>query len=374
MTEQELFAGANRATKYQEPATRDSSLDERLFGSADGPVIRNADPVDESSRSETAVASPARRAEPGEIELWRAARHEPAKPSGWKTFLARLGMAAPPPSPEDLADAENERIVRQSTWTRAMNVLVVNPKGSSAKTPMTLLVAAALADIRGGGVVATEATEVPGDLADRAEGTPPRGLSELLTGVDTVTSAGTLAGYTAPQTSHAAVIGSVTGRPEMAPDDVARVRQVLDTYYQVVVTDTGNNLQSATFRTALALADAVVIPCVINQQSVRGLQRAVTTVANLRPDLLDRTVLVVSHDGGPEDLDFAASTPDALRRHYGVREVVEIPFDPAIRRDGELVYGDLATRTRNTVRLIARHVVEAFNAAPEVAPKARSAS
>lgn len=366
MTENQLFAGAERATKYREQqAPSEPALGDRLFGSANGPVIRE---------NAGGLEAPKATQEAAEVELWTSPKPEPVKQSAWRSFLVRLGMSSPTPSPAELQDAENERIVRQSTWTRAMNVLVVNPKGGSTKTPTTLLVAAALADIRGGGVVATEVTEVPGDLADRAEGKPPRGLSELLVGAENVGSAGNLAGYTAPQTSHAAVIGSVTGRPELTRADVVKVKDLLDTYYQLVVTDTGNNLQSDTFLAALEVTDAVVVPCVINQQSVRGLQRALATIGNLRAELLERTVLVVSHDGGPEDPEFAATTPDALRSHYGVRAVVEIPFDQAIRRDGELVYGDLMPNTRNVFRNIARHVVEALNAAPSAAHTTRSNS
>ena len=133
--------------------------------------------------------------------------------------------ARPDDRAEDIADRENERIVRQSTWTRAMSAVVINPKGGSMKTPLTLLLAGAIAEIRGGGVAAWEGTEVPGDLAAIAEGDPARGLTELIAAGDMVTSAGNLAGYSAPQTSHSAVFGTVGAREEMRPAQIRAVRE-----------------------------------------------------------------------------------------------------------------------------------------------------
>ena len=43
---------------------------------------------------------------------------------------------------------------------------------------------------------------------------------------------------------------------------------------------------------------------------------------------------------------------------------MEIPFDPAIRADGELTYSALQPATRLAIRRVARHVIECFNNAP----------
>ena len=212
-------------------------------------------------------------------------------------------------------------------------------------------------------VAAWEATEVPADLAAIAEGRPPRGLGELLAARDMVQSAGTLAGYTAPQTSHAAVIGSVSNREELSPADVWAVRALLGTYYQVEIADTGNNLQRPATETLLEGADAIVIPCVVNHKSARGLERALRAAERI-PSLRGRAILVVSHDGGPEDAEFAQTLTAQLAHHFRTKAIVEIPFDPAIRADGELTYSALQPATRLAIRRVARHVIECFNNAP----------
>lgn len=367
MSEQDglgLFAGGQRARKYDDPTTAYEALPAAAEEAEAGEVIRHESvPPPVPGAAEGVPMGPA----VGELVPVRHPETTPTAPGMWQRLLIRVGAADAPPSAAELEDRENERIVRQSTWTRAMSAAVVNPKGGSTKTPLSLLLAGAIADIRGGGVAAWEATEVPGDLSDIAEGNPPRGLTELIAAGETVTSAGTLAGYTAPQTSHAAVIGSVSARPEISPEEIRAVRDLLGTYYQVDIADTANNLQRPSLRELLKGADAVVVPCVVNHKSVRGLQRALTVRESV-PGLRDRAVLVVSHDGGPEDAGFASTLVDNLMRHYAVMGIVELPFDPAIRADGELSYSSLQPATRHAMRSIARHVIECFNAAPANTP------
>ena len=362
-----LFASGQRTEMYDDRAANYPTLGNEEAAqptSPPAPVIRDESPAPVQPLTGAVIEHG------GTQELVPVSRRdraaEPA-PGLWQRLMIKMGAAKAPPTQHELEDAENERIIRQSTWTRAMSVVVANPKGQSAKTPLTLLVAGALADVRGGGVVAWEATEVPGDLADAAEGSPPRGLTELIAGADTVHSAGTLAGYTAPQSSHAAVIGSVSGRQEMTPEEVRRLRALLGTYYQIDVADTANNLQRPMMTEVLGGADAVVVPCVVNHKSARGLQKAWRAVERAGVPT-SRVVLVVTHDGGTEDPEFGQHLQDQLHHNYSVRAVVEVPYDPAIRRDGELSYSDLQPMTRHTIRRVARHVVEAFNDAPMTKP------
>lgn len=350
-----LFAGGQRARMYDDPVEaaahepqviRDESP-ERVAGFTPPPP---PPPDVQRGAGELVLASP------------QPAETAPPAPGMWQRLLIKVGAAQPPPTPDEVADRENERIVRQSTWTRAMSAAVVNPKGGSMKTPMTLLLADAIAEIRGGGVAAWEATEVPGDLSAIAEGDPPRGLTELLAAEDMINSAGMLAGYTAPQTSHAAVVGSVSAREELSPRDVWSVRSLLGTYYQIDIADTANNLQRPSMRALLDGADAVVIPCVVNYKSVSGLQRALRAVESV-PGLRHRVILVVSHDGGPENPEVAQTLVANLAHHYRVKAVIEVPFDQAIRADGELAYSSLQPSTRLAMRAIARHVIDCFNTA-----------
>lgn len=368
-----LFSGGHRAELYDDPATTDHAQEQSgpTRGTDDAALIRGESTAD-ARPSETGWDGPPppptlgtppepQPEPPRDLVLATQATAPAETPGLWQRFMIRVGAAPAPPTAAEVQDRENERIVRQSTWTRAMSVTVANRKGGSAKTPVTVLLAGAIADIRGGGVAAWEAADVAGDLSVVAEGTPPRGMTELLAGRTTITSAGTLAGYTAPQTSHAAVIGSVSDRNELTPEDVTSTRELLGTYYQIDVADTANNLKRPSLQTLLQGTDAVVIPCVVNDLSIYALEETLTAVSR-SPGLRARTVLVVSHDGGPENPAVSRNLMENLRRfHSNVKGIVELPFDPAIRADGELSYDALQPATRLAMREIAKHVIEAFN-------------
>src|SRR5690606_25634451 len=105
------------------------------------------------------------------------------------------------------------RVIRQATWTRAVSVLVGNPKGGTGKTPLALVLGGTLAAIRGGDVAIVEVSDDPGALGYRAEGTPRLGLGEFVRDLDDLTTKGQVTGYTAPQTSFASVVGTVEGHP-----------------------------------------------------------------------------------------------------------------------------------------------------------------
>ena len=268
----------------------------------------------------------------------------------------------------ELAHRQAITTIRCATWTRSVNVIVTNPKGGSGKTPTSLILAGILGHVRGGYVAAWEAAESVGTLNQRAEGDPERGLAELLAGVADVRSAGNLGGCTAPQTSHADVIGSVAGRPVLTAHDVLAARRVLDTYYRVTVTDTGNNPGHEAYRAALHTADAAVLPCLVSIDALAGLEgvlgvmRAAGGQVSAPDGLLSRVVVVLGHDGGPEDSHIAAALRARLDE-LGVAAVVEVPFDPAIRLGGAITLAALSEKSTRAWTAAAAAVVEVLRSA-----------
>jgi len=95
--------------------------------------------------------------------------------------------------------------------------------------------------------------------------------------------------------------------------------------------------------------------------------------------LSSRTVIVLGHDGGPEDPMLAATIRQGLEQ-LGVRHVVEVPYDPMIRADGEITLANLSPASRVAWTAAAARVVESLLASPEAslfedldtAPQARS--
>jgi len=242
--------------------------------------------------------------------------------------------------------AECERIIRQATWIRAVNVAVANVKGASGVVPAGLMIGGLLGEIRGGGVAVFEATAERRGLLDLAEGSPTRGLSQLLAGAGQVRSAGTLAGYTAPQTSHAAVIGSTEPRAQLVAGDLPTIRGLLDTYYTATVSVLSHNLESSLGLASLQSADAVVIPTVVSRRALTGVVRTMRVIARHCPHLLGRVVIAVGHSGAPEDPQTVATALEWLtgqmarigaeyRASREVAQIVPCPHEPAFIADRE---------------------------------------
>ncbi len=105
----ELFAGAQRRAGYderppEEPAGREAARESG--GAVSG-----------------AVVSPPSGAE---LAPFRASVVGEAPAGWWRALLARVGVGTGGPGEAELADRENERVIRQATWTRAVNVIVAN--------------------------------------------------------------------------------------------------------------------------------------------------------------------------------------------------------------------------------------------------------
>lgn len=317
------------------------------------------------------------------------------KESVVRRLLRRFGLGQTPPDPDELASEDFERIVRQATWTRSVNVAVVTSAGGDGSTPVSLMLSNTLGWIRGGDVATIEGTIAPGALARLAEGTPRRGLAEMLGAAGRVTSKGGLAGYSAPQTAHCNVFGSIGPREQLSDKDVRVVRELVDTYYSMTVTDADHNLLAEATQTVIDTADAVVIPCVRHPQSLFEAWRTFETVAAARPDLVDasgqtvpRVMFVLGSDGPGEDPVWATSSAGWLRKELDQRAmrtatsapaapaalIQQVPFEPVMKSGAEITYAQCTRASLAAWRRVAAGVVLGLLDAPEDVRPALSSS
>lgn len=381
-----VFGGAARASQYVEEDTIGAPPRRR----EDPPATEDGLPVLPPMPGEVAVAAaPAPATEAPETPpMPRAAEQAPtrsdstsilfggaptvpaeapaAKPvSGWQGLLAKLGLSSGP-SPEEIARLEHaqrqarfEEEVRRAVWTRAVSVLVANRKGGVGKTPVSLLLAGAMASIKGGSVAVLDAADDSGALRLRAEGTPRLGMGELVRDIDQVKTAGQLKGYTAPQTSFADVIGSAPERPRLTGEDVVNVSRVVDEFYSIRVMDSGNVYRAEAFQGAVSVTDVLVIPVTNAGDAVIDaleLLRQLRDSGGAPRRLAESAVVLRLHDGRPET-PAVADEVERLLRDAGVTTLLDIPYDAHIAERGEISLGKLQASTREAFVAAAAAVV-----------------
>jgi MinD-like ATPase involved in chromosome partitioning or flagellar assembly len=342
-TIQPAFPGASRAQNYIE--------------TADIPPLVTAPADDTASVDQSTSVDAAKPVNTGGADLGRLSTAVDAGPArtGWRGRLGRIGLALPPSTAEKAAvqlkeqREEDERIIRQTTWTRAVGVLVANPKGGVGKTPTALILGGILAAIRGGSVCVMEVSDDPGALTFRSEGSPRLGIGELARDTDAVRSAGQLAGYTAPQTSFAAVLGTVGTRAQLTADDVTALSALVDDYYAIRIMDSGNQPSSSAFHGAVQTADLLVIP-VLNAGDAA--LEAIALLAKLRAmggraaRIADRAIIVRSSDGRPES-PRVVDRVDQILADAGITDIHTIPYDSHIAERGEITLDKLHPATRD---------------------------
>ena len=323
--------------------------------------VRSVDPPVTSSTSLSIL--PDELVPSGRAEKRRSARR------GFAGFFNRVSgglLSLRPGSAEaqELSDADSRRgeetQIRQATWNRAVSILVANRKGGVGKTPTALILGGVLASIRGGSVAVLEVTDDPGALGYRAEGSPPRGLGELVRDVDSITSAGQLAGYTAPQTSFASVIASTGHRAHLTAANVIAVSGLIDEFYAIRVMDSGNQPTSSAFMGAVEVADVLVIP-VLNAGD--AVLEAVALLDHLRSSgpkgqtLADGAIVVRLTDGRPEDPKVMTRI-DRVLTDANPAHVLHVPFDAHIAERGQITLATLEVPTVRAFTGIAERVVE----------------
>ncbi len=344
-----VFTGARRAESYFEewPTELGGGGEPAASGEIVGLVPRMGDKsakgADMVGEDESVMES--------EALLLRVSQPEPAPPApvtgrvedvqpvipttAEQPRRSGFGLGRRGPSKAQLAAQQIEAdrtTIRLGSWSRSVGVLLANPKGGVGKTPSALILGGVIASIRGGQTCVFEVTDDPGALAVRAEGPARAGIAELVRDVGTIRGAGQLSGYVAQQTSYAAVIGTVHDRAALSHTDVQNVSDLLGFFYPVRIMDSGNQASSSAFYGAVASADVLVIPVLDAVDSVNGahqLARFLHRQGGHAAALGQNAIALRIDDGRPVAPDVRAYVADALAS-AGIRQVVNIPYDPHI--------------------------------------------
>jgi MinD-like ATPase involved in chromosome partitioning or flagellar assembly len=295
---------------------------------------------------------------------------------GWRGTLNKLGLRLEP-SEEETAEREDIRAVSQH-WPGPRTIAVVNRKGGANKTPTVAMLSAVLARYGGGPVIAWDNNESQGTLGWRTEqGAHDSSVLHLIAAADKLLSpsanAADLAHYVHHQTSDKFDVlrsdENDEGDHEITAEEVDMAHRVLSKFYRLLVMDSGNTARSANWRRMIDHTSQLVVPVTAMEDRAEAARLTLQTLESRgghNAELAHNAVVIVS-----EATDAARGTGEALKRSREeaariaegfkplVREVVRVPYDPALV-NGIIRYDALRPQTQRAWLAAAAAVTKGF--------------
>ncbi|OYN96194.1 hypothetical protein CGZ96_13035 [Enemella evansiae] len=294
----------------------------------------------------------------GELIAQLTPASPPKARTGWR---ARFGLA---PTQREL-DENRDTEVAKTVFTRPVTIMVANPKGGAGKTPTALLLAAAFGLARGGGVVAWDNNELRGTMPDRSASPHRRNVRDLLESMERLQRSDAQFTDLAHFLNHQAsgtfyTLGSAqTSERVISDQDFREVHDVFARFFQVIVTDTGNNEAAPNWVAAAEVADCLVVPTKWRSDSLIPAARMLETLQDAHPELLKRTVIAATN--GPADTQTKVKANGAS--WFGSSHpIVEIPTDPHLAEGGVIDYAQLKPATRRAALQLAAEVARRLSA------------
>jgi MinD-like ATPase involved in chromosome partitioning or flagellar assembly len=277
----------------------------------------------------------------------------------------RIPGAGPRPNRE--TDRAIETLRRSVGGSRV--VAFANPKGGVHKTTATVLAAATIGSVRGRGVLAWDDNELRGTLGLRAgSARHARTIRHLIADLMSVEALhGTalterLDDYLrhASDGSYDVLAGeeSPSFAARLDKHTVRRVIELLRRTHEVICVDTGNNVESANWRTVLQAADQLVVTTVPREDAAFTADWMLDLLHEVgMGELVENAVTLLS-------CPTAERSPllDDLERHFATRTraVAVVPYDPALETGSSIEYGQLRQETRDAWLRAAAVMMEPF--------------
>ncbi|SIN09553.1 MinD-like ATPase involved in chromosome partitioning or flagellar assembly [Micromonospora cremea] len=244
-----------------------------------------------------------------------------------------------------------------------------NPKGGVHKTTATVLAAATVGSVRGRGVLAWDDNELRGTLGLRAgSARHARTIRHL---IGELAQIEILEGSTllerlddflrhASDGSYDVLAGEESPRFAQRLDQftVRRVLELLRRTHDVVCVDTGNNVESANWRTVMQAADQLVVTTVPREDAAFSADWMLDLLHEEgMGELADNAITLISCPTPGR-----SALQDDLERHFATRTraVAVVPYDPALETGSSIEYHQLQPETRQAWLRAASVMVEPF--------------
>jgi MinD-like ATPase involved in chromosome partitioning or flagellar assembly len=304
--------------------------------------------------------------EAGDLSADTIVRRRVDRPQGgWRgaVFTASGGLLNPGVGPEEHAFRDQVRRIRRPLGS-AHQIAVTSINGGVGKTTVAACVGLVLAEHRGDRVVALDASQNAGTLADRLTGDTSRTVRDMLGEIDSLNSLAGVSRFTS-LAGRLQVLASEQD-PAMSEGldraEYERVCEVLRRFYNVVITDSGSGLVHSAVGGTLALAHSLVI---VGSPTADGASRLNKTLDWLLvrgpAERVADAVLVLTCDRASKHIDTVR-----VRRHFEARcrAVIEVPFDPHLATGARIDMDRVRPDTHDAFRTIAAHLADRFDATP----------
>lgn len=273
---------------------------------------------------------------------------------GWRGLLNRLfailGLKLKPGKHEQ--EQRRLRAAVQQGLDGSRMVMVCNVKGGSRKSTNTFALATTAGRVRGGNILAWDNNENSGNLVGRGiRAKHHRTAIELhrdLENLNSIDDVDRLARFMHPQGDNRFDIlasQNVAGTSQVIDADSFReLRAVLRSFYSLTFVDTGNASNAETWKAAAENADVVVLTMDEADDSMKGAAETLDALhRHIGPKAVENAVAVITRSSN--------SSKERIEKFHTIfgpklRAVVEIPYEPALKDGGEIIWETMHRRTQ----------------------------
>ncbi|WP_159848478.1 MinD/ParA family ATP-binding protein [Nocardia sp. CY41] len=269
---------------------------------------------------------------------------------GWANAASGGVLRLKPKTPEIEARAALAAVRQQ--WVGQQTIMVANPKGGEGKTIAALMLGSIFGEARGTGVVVWDTNEADGTLGYRAAvAKPPATVAHLLEHAEDLahpsTPVSALTAFLRMQPTRAEILAAAAPEPgrQLTADDCRAIHRVLARFRELLILDTGNNRSRSTWLWAAYTAHLLVIPMTLREDSARVVCQMLASLHRLGLyTLITNAIVVLTVPPSGIIAKRREAILHALRDH-GIRNAVEVPFDPVLADGGIIHHAKLAENT-----------------------------
>ncbi|WP_297596408.1 AAA family ATPase [Mycobacterium sp.] len=288
---------------------------------------------------------------------------QPPPSDGWRLLLYKMsgGLINLGESPR--ASRYNNLVAQVNRPLRgSYRVAFLSLKGGVGKTTIAATLGATFASIRGDRVVAVDANPDRGTLSQKIPLETAATVRQLLHDAGTIERYSDVRRYTSKGPSGLEVLASETDpaiSEAFSAEDYARILEILERFYGLVLTDCGPGLLHSVMTSVLEKADALVV---VSSASIDGARSASATLdwldAHGHQDLVRNSIAVINGvRPRPGKVDMNKVIDHFSRR---CRAVQLVPFDPHLEEGAEIDLDRLRRGTREALTELAAIVADGF--------------